>query len=259
MKNDAARDSRQSQLDARTRSRARFDAEGPKAGRQRSAPQSEPGPQESPAKARRRVSRWSCGYRSPTLSVHADPHFGLPSHLLNRVRPQIEKIALPRGYSLEWGGEDEDSGEARAALANHIPAVLLAVLSVVWLFNSIRATLVIYLAVPLAIIGVTVGLLLTRQPFGFMALLGVISLGGEQIKNPSRWWTRSTPSPKKRRLMGLGRCERQPPAARATSRYGDRLRSICRRDECLEDRLGIAYGHQTRNHMYCVGSGPMPI
>jgi len=100
------------------------------------------------------------------------------------VRPEIDKIALPRGYSLQWGGEDEDSREARAALAGHIPAVMLImVLIVVCLFNSIRATLVIWLAVPLAIIGVTVGLLLTRQPFGFMALLGVIALGGEQIKN----------------------------------------------------------------------------
>jgi multidrug efflux pump subunit AcrB len=122
--------------------------------------------------------------RSPTITVHADPRFELASHLLNRVRPQIEKIALPRGYSLQWGGEDEDSREARSALAGHIPAVMLImVLIVVCLFNSIRATLVIWLAVPLAIIGVTAGLLVTRQPFGFMALLGVIALGGEQIKN----------------------------------------------------------------------------
>jgi multidrug efflux pump subunit AcrB len=122
--------------------------------------------------------------RSPTITTHADPRSGLPSHLLNRVRPKIEEIALPRNYSLEWGGEDEDSREARAALAKHIPAVLLLmVLIVVCLFNSIRSTLVICLAVPLAIIGVTVGLLLIRQPFGFMALLGVIALAGEQIKN----------------------------------------------------------------------------
>src|SRR5215471_16734101 len=122
--------------------------------------------------------------RSPTITVHADPRSGLASHLLDRVRPKIEKIALPRGYSLQWGGEDEDSREARAALAGHIPAVMLImVLIVVCLFNSIRATLVICLAVPLAIIGVTAGLLLIRQPFGFMALLGVIALGGEQIKN----------------------------------------------------------------------------
>jgi len=122
--------------------------------------------------------------RSPTITVHADPRSELPSHLLNRVRPEIEKIALPRGYSLAWGGEDEDSREARAALAKPLPvALLLMVLIVVCLFNSIRSTLVICLAVPLAIIGVTAGLLLIRQPFGFMALLGVIALGGEQIKN----------------------------------------------------------------------------
>ena len=57
------------------------------------------------------------------------------------------------------------------------------VLIVVCLFNSIRTTLVIWLAAPLALTGVTAGLLLTRNPFGFMALLGMLSLGGEQIKN----------------------------------------------------------------------------
>ena len=122
--------------------------------------------------------------RLATVTVHADPRFGLPSHLLNRVRPKIEQIALPQGYSLQWGGEDEDSREARAALARPLPAaLLLMVFVVVCLFNSMRSTLVICLAVPLAIIGVTAGLMITRQPFGFMALLGVIALGGEQIKN----------------------------------------------------------------------------
>jgi multidrug efflux pump subunit AcrB len=122
--------------------------------------------------------------RSPTITVHADPRSGLTSHLFNRVRPKIEAITLPRGYSLEWGGEDEDSRLARAALAKPLPAALvLMVFIVVCLFNSIRSTMVICLAVPLAIIGVTAGLMLTKQPFGFMALLGVIALGGEQIKN----------------------------------------------------------------------------
>jgi multidrug efflux pump subunit AcrB len=122
--------------------------------------------------------------RNPTITVHADPRSGLTSHLFNRVRPKIEAITLPRAYSLEWGGEDEDSRLARAALAKPLPAaLLLMVFIVVCLFNSVRSTMVICLAVPLAIIGVTAGLMLTRQPFGFMALLGVISLGGEQIKN----------------------------------------------------------------------------
>jgi multidrug efflux pump subunit AcrB len=122
--------------------------------------------------------------RFPTLTVHADPRSGLPSQLFNRVRPQIEQIELPAGYSLEWGGEDEDSRYARAALARPLPYVLaLMVFIVVCLFNSVRVTLLIWLIMPLAIIGVTSGLLLTGMPFGFMALLGVLSLGGEQIKN----------------------------------------------------------------------------
>jgi multidrug efflux pump subunit AcrB len=122
--------------------------------------------------------------RFPTLTVHADPRSGLPSQLFNRVRSKVEQIELPEGYSLAWGGEYEDSGEARAALAKPLPAVLgLMVLIVVCLFNSIRTTLLIWLVMPLAIIGVTMGLLLTRMPFGFMALLGVLSLGGELIKN----------------------------------------------------------------------------
>lgn len=122
--------------------------------------------------------------RFPVLTVHADPRSGLPSQLFNRVRAQIEQIELPPGYALQWGGEYEDSREARIALAKPLPyALALMVLIVVCLFNSIRTTLLVWLIVPLAIIGVTGGLLLTGQPFGFMALLGVLALAGEQIKN----------------------------------------------------------------------------
>jgi multidrug efflux pump subunit AcrB len=122
--------------------------------------------------------------RFPTLTVHADPRVGLPSQLFNRVRSKIEQIELPPGYSLEWGGEHENSRDARAALARPLPYVMaLMAFIVVCLFNSIRTTVLIWLVMPLSIIGVTAGLLLTGAPFGFMALLGVLSLGGELIKN----------------------------------------------------------------------------
>jgi multidrug efflux pump subunit AcrB len=122
--------------------------------------------------------------RFPTITIHADPRSGLPSQLFNRVRAPLEAIELPPGYALEWGGEYEDSGDAQRALAKPLPYFLaLMVFIVVCLFNSIRSTLLIWLIMPLAIIGVTVGLLLTGKPFGFMALLGVLSLGGELIKN----------------------------------------------------------------------------
>lgn len=122
--------------------------------------------------------------RFPTLTIHADPATGLPSQLLEEVKQSIEAIPLPPGYSLAWGGEFEDSTQARAALVEPLPYVLaLMVFIVVCLFNSIRTTLLIWLVIPLFIIAVTVGLLLTRMPFGFMATLGVLALGGELIKN----------------------------------------------------------------------------
>ncbi len=51
------------------------------------------------------------------------------------------------------------------------------------LFNAIRQPLIIFLCLPLAVIGVTAGLLVTKQPFGFMSLLGFLSLSGMLIKN----------------------------------------------------------------------------
>jgi multidrug efflux pump subunit AcrB len=121
--------------------------------------------------------------RFPTLTVHADPRVGLPSELFQRVRSKIEQIELPPGSSLEWGGEFEDSNRARTSLVRPLPYVLaLMVFICVCLFNSIRITVLMWLIMPLAIIGVTAGLLITRMPFTFMALLGVLSLGGELIK-----------------------------------------------------------------------------
>lgn len=122
--------------------------------------------------------------RKRTITVFADPIAGSASALFARVRPQIEAIALPADYELEWGGEYEDSGNAQAGLAAGIPTfVLMMVLITIMLFNSLRQPLIIWLVVPLAIIGVTVGLLSTGQPFGFMATLGFLSLMGMLIKN----------------------------------------------------------------------------
>ena len=122
--------------------------------------------------------------RKPTLIVFCDPISGPASKLFGRLRPQIEAIELPEGYVLEWGGEYEDSGDAQAALAGGLPLfILLMVVATIALFNSLRQPLVIWLNVPLAVIGVTAGLLLTGNPFGFMALLGFLSLMGMLIKN----------------------------------------------------------------------------
>ncbi len=155
--------------------------------------------------------------RATMLKLHVDQRQGLPSELFARVKAPIEKALgvdveqklgrsvdpsnwnastipvkerdmLPLkdipGYSIAWGGEAEDSARAQASLAGYVPIFFgLMVLMVIILFNSIKKMLVIWLTVPMALIGVTVGLLSFSQPFGFMALLGLMSLAGMLIKN----------------------------------------------------------------------------
>ncbi len=160
--------------------------------------------------------------RTTMIKIHCDPRTDLPSELFARIKPKIEKelgVDLARylgkqygpgedpfenhdagtikvieedqiplqgmpGYYMAWGGEAEDSSRAQAGLAVTLPIFLLMmVLIVIFLFNAVRQPLIIWLTVPLAIIGVTAGLLLFKQPFGFMALLGLLSLIGMLIKN----------------------------------------------------------------------------
>ncbi len=122
--------------------------------------------------------------RERMITALADPRHGEAPPLLNDVRAEVEAIELPEGYRLEWWGEFKSSGDARAALAGSVPTfVAMMILITIALFNSLKQTAVIWLVVPLAVIGVTVGLLTTQQPFGFMALLGFLSLMGMLIKN----------------------------------------------------------------------------
>ncbi len=122
--------------------------------------------------------------RKRTITVQSDPRVGNASVVFGRIRAKIEAIELPLGYEMEWGGEYEDSTKAQKALSANLPVTFLAmVVIVIALFNAIRQTLIIWLSVPLAIIGVTLGLFLTGESFGFMALLGFLSLTGMLIKN----------------------------------------------------------------------------
>ncbi|KIG17803.1 Acriflavin resistance protein [Enhygromyxa salina] len=123
--------------------------------------------------------------RVPTMTIHADPPLGqLADQLLERVIPDIEGLELQQGYAFALGGEYEKSSDARAAMALSVTLFgSLMILMTVVLFNALRQALVIWLCVPLCIVGVTAGLLLTGQPFGFMAMLGLLSLVGMMIKN----------------------------------------------------------------------------
>ncbi|PMG01858.1 multidrug transporter AcrB [Vibrio breoganii] len=104
--------------------------------------------------------------------------------LQQRVQEKIEAVEMPQGYSLEWGGELESSSDAKGALASSMPmGYLFMFLITVFLFSSVKEPLIVWCTVPLAIVGVTCGLLLFDTPFGFMALLGLLSLSGMLLKN----------------------------------------------------------------------------
>ena len=119
------------------------------------------------------------------IKAQSDPLPGeLAGDLQARIAPKIEAITLPDGYTLEWDGEYGDSKESNDNLASTIPLGFLAmVLTVIVLFGALRQPIVIWLVVPLSLIGVVVGLLVMDLPMEFMAILGLLSLSGLLIKN----------------------------------------------------------------------------
>jgi multidrug efflux pump subunit AcrB len=123
--------------------------------------------------------------RTPTITAQADPLPGeSPSALFESLRGDVEAIPVPPGYALEWRGQYGNSQDANAGLASTMPFGIGAMVIVVFLlFNAVRQPLIIWLTVPLALIGVVYGLLVTGTPMEFMAILGVLSLTGMLIKN----------------------------------------------------------------------------
>ncbi|MGV7216038.1 efflux RND transporter permease subunit [Bradyrhizobium sp. UFLA05-112] len=125
--------------------------------------------------------------RKRTITLQANPVRGvtLPTYM-KAVEPKFDELAkdLPRGYKMEWGGEYENSTKSQKSLVPGIvPALAIMLLIIVYLFNAVQPALIIALTVPFAIVGMTAGLLTTGTPFGFVALLGAMSLAGMMIKN----------------------------------------------------------------------------
>lgn len=98
---------------------------------------------------------------------------------------KCEAMELSPGYSMFWDGEYDNTLTAQLPLVpGMVPAVVLMAIIIVALFNALSPVLIIALAIPFALIGITAMLLPTQTPFGFMALLGAMSLAGLMTKNP---------------------------------------------------------------------------
>ena len=95
-----------------------------------------------------------------------------------------QQESWPLGYVYDLGGKYETSGKGNRAIVEKLPiGGLIIVLLLIGQFNSIRRTLIILLTIPLSLMGVIAGLLIAKSYFGFMTLLGIISLAGIVINN----------------------------------------------------------------------------
>jgi multidrug efflux pump subunit AcrB len=124
--------------------------------------------------------------RRRQAAVQASPNGTTFPALKAEVQEQLDNLEsrLPPGYSFFWDGELESTQTAQLSLVpGMVPAVVIMAIIMVALFNSVLPPIVITLTIPFAIIGVTAILLPTQTPFGFMALLGAMSLAGLMIKN----------------------------------------------------------------------------
>lgn len=128
------------------------------------------------------ILRWD---RQRQVAVQGSPTLASTFvDLKQSVTPDIDHYRLPDGYQLFWDGEEDSSKTAQQQLLPGIvPAIIVILLSLMLTFNDFRPIAVILLTIPFAMIGVTAGLLLFDVPFGFMALLGAMSLAGMMNKN----------------------------------------------------------------------------
>jgi len=127
------------------------------------------------------IWRWD---RRRAITVQCSPNVVTTPTLRSSIVEAFENIELPPGYTLEWDGEYNSAKESQQALIPGIvPAVVIVLLIIVALFNAYRPPLIIFLTIPFVVIGITVGLMITGVPFGFIALLGAMSLSGMMIKN----------------------------------------------------------------------------
>ncbi|MDQ0125261.1 multidrug efflux pump [Pseudomonas lini] len=125
--------------------------------------------------------------RLPNVTVRADIYGKeQPATLVQQIMPTLDPIRaeLPDGYLLDVGGTVEDSARGQDSVKAGVPLFIVVVLTLLMLqLRSFSRTVMVFLTAPLGLIGVTLFLMVFRQPFGFVAMLGTIALSGMIMRN----------------------------------------------------------------------------
>lgn len=95
-----------------------------------------------------------------------------------------ERIDFPDGYSMKWLGEYKASTDSNKYLFRSLPIAVIFMFAVlVFLFRDFKKPLIIFLCLPLAYIGIVMGIFVSGKPFSFVAVVGALGLIGMMIKN----------------------------------------------------------------------------
>lgn len=119
------------------------------------------------------------------VQVQCEPMEGSsPAQARNFMLKEIENLPLPEGYAATWIGEHELQGDALRNIFSYLPiSIMLIILTLILLFNDFKKPLIVLICIPMAFIGIVPGMILTGQPFTFMAIIGSFGLMGMIVKN----------------------------------------------------------------------------
>ena len=125
--------------------------------------------------------------RDMAITVRADVVDGVQApDVTNQIWPKLQEIRdnLPPAYRIEMGGAFEESAKGNASIFVLFPVMVIVMLTLLMIqLQSFSRLVLVFLTAPLGIIGASLGLNLANQPFGFVALLGLIALAGMIMRN----------------------------------------------------------------------------
>ena len=122
------------------------------------------------------------------IEAECDPDFeqwaATPAKVLNDIKPAIEKIRIPEGYTMRWIGEQEAQSSSNDNLIKYSPLTMFVILSILLLlFGKWKKVILILMCFPFTICGIAPALYLSGSPFTFMAIIGFMGLMGMMVKN----------------------------------------------------------------------------
>ena len=141
------------------------------------------------------VGKVEIKYEEPVIKrLNREPFLALQSDVVNAQPPDVTmavwktleplRASLPDGYRISIAGSIEQSGKADASIQKLQPLMLgLMLIFVMLQMRSFSGTFIVLATAPLGLIGAVLALLIFRQPFGFVALLGLIGLAGILMRN----------------------------------------------------------------------------